>query len=273
MATILTLTGVVAGYGAGDILKGVDLEVEAGTVTCLIGPNGAGKSTVLKCVSGLLRPRKGTVNFLGDEIAKLTPKKRLLLGIVHVPQDRSLFPAMTVWDNLLMGGFLLNDRKELDKRVEAAAEAFPICRERAKEHAGSLSGGEQKQVELARTLVLDPKLILLDEPSIGLDPKSRALVFRSIRALSAAGRTVLLVEQNARSGLAASDFGAVLESGQVRLVDTGASLLDNPEVARLYLGGHATATSAANDSAVDDGLATAIPSAGNGSQPTPPATS
>jgi branched-chain amino acid transport system ATP-binding protein len=242
VAPILTITGVVAGYGAGDILKGVDLVVEEGTVTCLIGPNGAGKSTVLKCVSGLLKPRVGSVNFRGDEIAKLSPKKRLLLGVVHVPQDRSLFPQMTVWDNLLMGGFLLKDRKELLRRVEAAAEAFPICLQRAKEHAGSLSGGEQKQVELARTLVLDPTLILLDEPSIGLDPKSRALVFESIRQLSATGRTVLLVEQNARSGLAASDFGAVLEAGKVRLVDTGAALLDNPEVARLYLGGHSAAS-------------------------------
>jgi len=246
VAPILTLTGVVAGYGAGDILKGVDLAVEPGTVTCLIGPNGAGKSTVLKSVSGLLRPRLGSVVFKGEDITKLSPKKRLLKGIVHVPQDRSLFPAMTVYDNLLMGGFLLNDRKVLAERIEAAMEAFPICKTRTKEHAGSLSGGEQKQVELARTLVLDPTIILLDEPSIGLDPKSRALVFQSIRELSAGGRTVLLVEQNARSGLAASDFGAVLESGTVRIVDTGAGLLENPEVARLYLGGHAAAPTTPN---------------------------
>jgi branched-chain amino acid transport system ATP-binding protein len=237
MAPILTLTSVVAGYGAGDILKGVDLEVEPGTVTCLIGPNGAGKSTVLKTVSGLLRPKSGSVSFRGKEINRLSPKERLLLGIVHVPQDRSLFPAMTVRDNLRMGGYLLKDQKLLNERIDRAVEAFPICAARAAEHAGSLSGGEQKQVELARTLVLDPTLILLDEPSIGLDPKSRQLVFASIRTLSASGRTVLLVEQNARSGLAASDMGAVLESGVVRLVATGASLLEDPQVARLYLGG------------------------------------
>ena len=236
MAPILSLDSVVAGYGAGDILKGVTLEVEPGTVTCLIGPNGAGKSTVLKTVSGLLRPRKGSVTFDGQEISRLSPKARLLRGIVHVPQDRSLFPAMTVWDNLLMGGYLVKDQKLLQRRLEQAVEAFPICRSRAREHAGALSGGEQKQVELARTLVLDPTLILLDEPSIGLDPKARQLVFASIRSLSASGRTVLLVEQNARSGLAASDMGAVLESGVVRLVATGASLLDDPQVARLYLG-------------------------------------
>lgn len=237
--TILTLTGVVAGYGAGDILKGVDLEVQAGTVTCLIGPNGAGKSTVLKVISGLLRPRVGTVTYKGEQIERRTARERLLRGIVHVPQDRSLFPAMTVWDNLLMGGYALRDTKDVRRRVEAAAETFPICRERAREHAGSLSGGEQKQVELARTLVLDPSIVLLDEPSIGLDPKSRTRVFESIRTMADQGRTVLLVEQNARSGLAASDWGAVLETGVVRLVDRGADLLTNPEVARLYLGGRA----------------------------------
>ncbi|UQX88462.1 ABC transporter ATP-binding protein [Jatrophihabitans telluris] len=246
MNTLLTLHDVVAGYGAGDILKGVDLEVSAGTVTCLIGPNGAGKSTVLKCVSGLLRPRLGSVRFQDEEINRLSPRARLLKGIVHVPQDRSLFPAMTVMDNLLMGGYVMSDQKAVRRRIEEAAEVFPICRKRANDHAGSLSGGEQKQVELARTLVLDPALILLDEPSIGLDPKSRHQVFASIRRLAESGRTVLLVEQNARSGLAASDFGAVLESGVVRLVATGTELLDDPEVARLYLGAAGARTAPTN---------------------------
>jgi branched-chain amino acid transport system ATP-binding protein len=236
VAAVLELRSVIAGYGAGDILKGVDLAIDAGTVTCLIGPNGAGKSTVLKTISGLLRPRAGSITFRGDDINRLSPKARLLRGIVHVPQERSLFPAMTVSDNLLMGGYAVKDQKLVRARIEQAIEAFPICAARAKEHAGSLSGGEQKQVELARTLVLDPQLILLDEPSIGLDPKSRALVFASIRSLADNGRTVLLVEQNARSGLSAADVGAVLESGVVRLVASGASLLDDPEVARLYLG-------------------------------------
>ena len=238
---ILTLRAVVAGYGAGDILKGVDLEVRAGTVTCLIGPNGAGKSTVLKCLSGLLRPRRGSVIFRGEPIDQLSPRSRLLRGIVHVPQDRSLFPAMTVWDNLLMGGYAMKDQNQVRQRVEQAAAAFPICQRRARDHAGSLSGGEQKQVELARTLVLAPDLVLLDEPSIGLDPRSRAGVFASIRGLADQGITVLLVEQNARGGLAASDIGAVLEAGIVRLVDRGPNLLTNPEVARLYLGGPAGA--------------------------------
>lgn len=249
MDGLLILDDVVAGYGAGDILKGVVLDVTVGTVTCLIGPNGAGKSTVLKCISGLLRPRQGTVRFRGEAINKLSPRARLLKGIVHVPQDRSLFASMTVWDNLLMGGYVMKDQKAVRARIEEAAELFPICRRRAGDHAGSLSGGEQKQVELARALVLDPALILLDEPSIGLDPKSRQQVFASIRRLAETGRTVLLVEQNARSGLAASDFGAVLESGSVRLVDTGANLLSNPEVARLYLGASGAATTAARPAA------------------------
>lgn len=160
----------------------------------------------------------------------------------HVPQDRSLFPAMSVWDNLLMGGYAINDQEVVRERVAAAVDAFPLCATRARDHAGSLSGGERKQVELARTLVLDPGLILLDEPSIGLDPNARSAVFASIRQLAASCRTVLLVERNARSGLAASDMGAVLETGVVRLVATGADLLGDPEVARLYLGGNATAS-------------------------------
>jgi branched-chain amino acid transport system ATP-binding protein len=236
MAPILRLDGVVAGYGAGDILRGVDLTVEPSSVTCLIGPNGAGKSTVLKTVSGLLRPSRGHVFFDGQDVNRLSPAARLRLGIVHVPQDRSLFPAMTVWDNLLMGGYLVKDPRVVRARLEQAVAAFPICRQRARAHAGSLSGGEQKQVELARTMILDPILVLLDEPSIGLDPKSRAVVFESIRALAETGRTILLVEQNARSGLAAADVGAVLEAGQVRLVADAAGLLEDPEVARLYLG-------------------------------------
>jgi branched-chain amino acid transport system ATP-binding protein len=236
MTEILRLTGVVAGYGAGDILKGVDLAIEAGKVTCLIGPNGAGKSTVLKAVSGLLRPGAGTIVFDGQEISQLRPKARLLRGIVHVPQERSLFPAMTVWDNLLMGGYILRDATLRRARIEQAASMFPICRQRAREAAGSLSGGEQKQVELARALVLNPTLMLLDEPSIGLEPRSRQVVFDSIQTLAGLGCTVLLVEQNARSGLAVADRGVVLEAGVVRLVGTGTGLLNNPTVARLYLG-------------------------------------
>lgn len=234
--TILKITNVIAGYGAGMVLKGVNLDLKQGDVMCLIGPNGAGKSTVLKTVSGLLPPKEGSVSFEGVEISGESPKANLRRGIVHVPQERSLFAGMTVWENLLMGGYLLRNRKVLQERIEEASQIFPIVTSRKNTHAGSLSGGEQKQVELARTLLFDPKLILLDEPSIGLDPKSRRLVFDAIRGLARAGRTILLVEQNARSGLAAADQGAILETGVVRITGPAATLLEDPEVARLYLG-------------------------------------
>jgi branched-chain amino acid transport system ATP-binding protein len=237
--SLLELTGVTAGYGAGLILKGVDLSVARGQIVCLIGPNGAGKSTVLKTVSGLLRNAGGTVVFDGEDIGKLSSRDRLQRGIVHVPQDRSLFPTMTVWENMVMGAFILSDQALIRRRVEEVAEIFPIVAKRRTAAAGSLSGGEQKQVELARSLMLDPALILLDEPSIGLDPKSRTSVFASISTLASDGRTVLLVEQNARSGLAVAHKAAVLETGRVALTGTGQSLLDDPEVARLYLGASA----------------------------------
>jgi branched-chain amino acid transport system ATP-binding protein len=234
---LLSLSEVVAGYGAGDILKGVSLKVREGQVTCLIGPNGAGKSTVLKCISGLLKPKAGAVIFAGEDVTATSPRAKLGLGLVHVPQDRSLFPHMTVWDNLLMGGYSVRDHHAVKGRIEEALAMFAILARRRHAHAGSLSGGEQKQVEIARTLLLNPRLIMLDEPSIGLDPKSRKLVFEAIGTLAASGRTVLLVEQNARSGLAASHVGAVLEAGVVRLVRAADELLADPDVARLYLGG------------------------------------
>lgn len=236
-AICLTLSGVMAGYGAGLILRGIDLTVRKARIMCLIGPNGSGKSTVLKTISGLLRPESGEVRLGEVEISRLSSRQRLGLGIVHVPQDRSLFPAMTVWENVLMGAYVLSDQKLINDRLERAVEMFPIVGERRRDAAGSLSGGEQKQVELARSLMLDPALVLLDEPSIGLDPKARKLVFASIRALSEDGRTVLLVEQNARSGLEVAHDAAVLEAGRIALTGTGAGLLNDPEVAKLYLGG------------------------------------
>ena len=232
----LSLQGVVAGYGFGDVLKGVDLELEAGTVTCLIGPNGAGKSTVLKLISGLLKPREGNVVFEGAEIGGLAPRALLQLGIAHVPQERSLFPLMTVWENILMGGYALRDRSGVRKRAEAIAAQFPLVQERRNAKAGSLSGGEQKIVEIARALMLEPKLTLMDEPSIGLSPKARTLVFEQIGELNTGGWTILLVEQNARSGLAVADRGAVLDGGVVKLVGTGSELLHDDRVAELYLG-------------------------------------
>jgi len=232
----VTLEGVIAGYGFGDVLRGLDLVAEAGEITCLIGPNGAGKSTVLRAVSGLLRPRRGAI-LLGDRnIVGVSPRHLLELGVVHVPQERSLFPLMTVWENMLMGGFIRQGRKEVRRRAESLAERFPLIRERSSERAGSLSGGEQKTIEIARALMLEPKVLLIDEPSIGLAPKARAEVFATLSSLSDGGWTILLVEQNARSGLAIADRGAVLDGGVVKLTGAGKDLLEDPEVGRLYLG-------------------------------------
>jgi branched-chain amino acid transport system ATP-binding protein len=232
----VTLKDVVAGYGFGDVLRGLDLVAEAGEITCLIGPNGAGKSTVLRAVSGLLHPRQGSITLDEQEITGFAPRRLLELGVVHVPQERSLFPLMTVWENVLMGGFIRHDRKAVRRRAEEIAERFPLVHERRSERAGSLSGGEQKTVEIARALMLDPKVLLVDEPSIGLAPRARQQVFATLSSLSDGGWTILLVEQNARSGLAIAHHGAVLDGGVVKLVGTGKQLLADPEVGRLYLG-------------------------------------
>jgi branched-chain amino acid transport system ATP-binding protein len=234
----LSIREVVAGYGRGDILHGVDLEVEAGSITCVIGPNGAGKSTVLKAVSGLLRPRSGVIILDGETISSRSPREIVGRGIVHVPQERSLFPSMNVWDNVLMGGYVL-PHAVVRRRIEEVAQRFPIVRERRRARAGSLSGGEQKITEIARAMMLKPRVVLMDEPSMGLDPKGRRVVFQTVKELNQAGTTVVLVEQNARSGLEIADRGAVMESGVVRLEGDADALLDDAEVARLYLGGAA----------------------------------
>jgi len=242
---VLTLSGVWAGYGAADILRGVDLALDSETITCVVGPNGAGKSTVLRTVSGLLRPRTGSITLDGVEIGGWSPSAILRQGVVHVPQERSLFPSMTVWENLLMGAYTIRDRAEVRRRADAVAEQFPAVRERADERAGSLSGGQQKIVELARTLMLDPRLILLDEPSTGLDPKARGAVFETIIQLNRErSYTILLVEQNARAGLGISHAGAVMDSGTVVLEAPGAELLADPKMAELYLGGRVAPTAA-----------------------------
>jgi branched-chain amino acid transport system ATP-binding protein len=232
----MELRGVVAGYGQGDILRGLDLEVPAGQVTCLIGPNGSGKSTVLRVISGLLAPRAGRVSVAGETVTGWPPRAMLKKGVALVPQERSLFPAMSVWDNMLMGGYIDDDRGAVARRAAQIAERFPLVAQRRHALAGSLSGGEQKTVEIARTLMLDPPVLCLDEPSAGLEPRARKTMFGILAELSSDGRTILLVEQNARSGLAIAHHGAVLDAGIVRLAAPAAELLDSPDVGRLYLG-------------------------------------
>ena len=236
MAPLLQLSGVRAGYGGGDILQGVDLTVEEGSLTCIVGPNGAGKSTVLRVVSGLLKPSAGEVQFQGRSIAGRSPRAILGLGIVQVPQERSLFPTMTVRENVRLGAYSLHDRRLIERRLDEVSQTFPLVAERSHEPAASLSGGQQKIVEFARAMMLDPALLALDEPSMGLDPKMRTLVFKTIGTMNQAGRTMLLVEQNARSGLGIATHGVVMESGRVRLEGPGPDVLANPEIGRLYLG-------------------------------------
>jgi branched-chain amino acid transport system ATP-binding protein len=234
---MLTLAGVVAGYGGGDVLQGVDLTCEAGSVTCIVGPNGAGKSTVLRVISGLLRPRAGTVTLSGQSIGGLGPDEILRRGVTQVPQTHALFPSMTVRENVLMGGFLIRrDRALLRKRYAAVEELVPLVASRRGDAAGNLSGGQRRMVEIGRCLMLDPSLILLDEPSLGLDPRGLAAVAGLIRELNGAGTTVLLVEQNVRLGLGIATQGVVMEGGRVRLHGPAAEIVGHPEIANLYLG-------------------------------------
>ncbi len=229
--------GVVAGYGGGDVIKGVSFDVAKGGIACIVGPNGSGKSTLLKTVSGLVRPRLGQIWFKGVSLVGKSPKEILKLGVVQVPQNHSLFREMTVEENVELGAFLLKDHKLIAQRMNTIREMFPIVAERAKDKAGSLSGGQQRLVEFARCLMLEPELVVLDEPSMGLDPKTLKAMFATIKMMNSMGRTVLLVEQNARQALKMSHFGVVLENGQVRLSGTGAEVLNNPEIGALYLGG------------------------------------
>jgi len=233
----LVLDGVVAGYGGGDVLRGVTFEVPKGDITCVVGPNGAGKSTLMRVISGLLKPRMGTVTLNGEKINGKSPKQILKMGVVQVPQNHSLFKDMTVRENIDLGGYILNDRGMISQRMDKVFDLFPQVKGWAELKAGALSGGQQRLVEFARALMLDPVLILLDEPSMGLSPIVLKSVFAAAKQMNAGGATILLVEQNARAGLKLSHRGVVMENGTVRLSGTGREVLEHPEIGELYLGG------------------------------------
>jgi len=263
----LEVAGVVAGYGGGDVLRGVSLQVMDRGITCVVGPNGAGKSTLLNTISGLLRPRLGEITLHGERLTGKTPSQVLKAGVVQVPQNHSLFREMTVRENISLGGYILRDRGLAERRFAGVLEMFPQVTEWLDKKAGSLSGGQQRLVEFARSLMLDPKLVILDEPSMGLAPKVLKSVFDAVRMMHDQGKTILLVEQNARAGLRLSTHGVVLENGLVRLSGTGQEVLEHPEIGALYLGG---AVSAGNgDPAGGNGAAgdQAGASAANGAAP------
>ena len=236
-APLLSAHGITAGYGMLDILHGVSLTVAPGEIVSIIGPNGAGKSTAFKAIVGLLRPRAGSVVFNGAEITGLRPDLVLRRGLAYVPQGRIVFPEMTVLENLEMGAYTVRDAARIADALERVYALFPILRERRGQKAGTMSGGEQQMVAIARALMTAPRLILLDEPSLGLSPKFVALIFDRLVEMKRAGYTLALVEQNAARALAIADRGYVLELGKNRLEGRGAALLADPEVKRLYLGG------------------------------------
>ncbi len=237
MAASLVLEEVVAGYGGFTVLNGTSLQAERGAITTIIGPNGAGKSTVFKTVFGLLPARSGRVLFDGREVTNFSPRKLLELGISYVPQGRNIFPELSVRHNLELGATSVADQVDVAARVASVMERFPMLRERAAAQASTLSGGQQKLLEIARGLLLEPKLMLIDEPSIGLSPLLVQETFRILKGLRDKGMSILMVEQNAKRALEASDFGIVIELGRTRMAGEARAILADPKVGQLFLGG------------------------------------
>lgn len=234
---ILALEDVVSGYGKLTVLNGTSFRVARGAITTIIGPNGAGKSTVFRAVFGLLPVWSGRVLFDGREITNLKPRELLEIGISYVPQGRNIFPELSVRHNLELGATTAGDGVDVAARMEALMDSFPVLRERAGAQASTLSGGQQKMLEIARGLLLEPKLMLIDEPSIGLSPRLVQETFDILHGLREKGMSILMIEQNARRALEISDFGLVLELGRARMADAAGAILADPRIGHLVLGG------------------------------------
>jgi ABC-type branched-subunit amino acid transport system ATPase component len=235
---LLEVEGIVAGYTKElDIVNGVSLKVDAGQMVSIIGPNGAGKSTVLKTIFGVLKTRHGRITFKGEEINSLPPGVLLSKGLTFVPQGRNLFPLMTVRENLELGAYIRNDKKQIEQDIERIYEMFPILRERRNQRTATLSGGEMQMLEMGRSMLLSPSLMLVDEPSLGLSPKMAHEVFNKIEEIKVKGTTILIVEQNADRSLKMSDYAYVLEMGKNRSEGPAEQIRNDPEIKKLYLGG------------------------------------
>jgi branched-chain amino acid transport system ATP-binding protein len=233
---MLTLKSVQAGYGRLPVLKGISLHVRPGEVVTLIGGNGAGKTTTLRAISGLLPPRKGAIEFAGQDLTRMPAERIVTLGLALVPEGRRVFRTLSVTANLELGAYHRRDKTEVRRDLEDIRGRFPILKERAHQAAGTLSGGEQQILAIGRALMARPRLLMLDEPSMGLAPRMVAQVYHILAELKAAGTTILLVEQNARAALKVADRGYVLETGRIILDGAAADLRDDPEVQRAYLG-------------------------------------
>jgi branched-chain amino acid transport system ATP-binding protein len=236
MTAMLGVKSLSASYGGRRIVEDASLHVAAGEIATIIGHNGSGKSTLLKAIFNLLPWREGEIRLEGRDLAGLAPDRILAAGIAYIPQNRSVFPKLTVAENLRMGGYVLRDAALLRQRIVAVEALFPVLVERRLQLAGTLSGGEQRMLEIARALLVDPKLIMLDEPSIGLAPRMVDAVMDTVRVLRDQGKAVLMVEQNVKKALAVSDRGYVMELGRIRLEDRASALIGDERVTRLYMG-------------------------------------
>ena len=233
---MLKLEGVSASYGAIQALEGVSMQVGAGQIVCLLGANGAGKTTTLNCISGVVAPTHGSIHYMGEEITRERPERVVARGILQVPEGREIFPSLTVEDNLRLGRWTRRREGRSDHGFARIYDYFPILKQRARQSAGTLSGGEQQMLMIGRAMMGEPKVLLLDEPSLGLSPLLVENVFNIIRKLHSDGVPILLVEQNARLALSVSDYGYILENGEIKLHGPADSLANDPKVREAYLG-------------------------------------